>query len=118
VNANETKIDTLQTDSTAIKAKTDNLPSGIGKNEALAKFDVFIVLSSNHVTGATGKTVTGTISKDGSAFAAITNTITEVSDGMYTIASGFTQAEMNADVVTLKFTADDCDTRIITIHTS
>ncbi len=102
----------------AIKAKTDNLPSGIGQNEALAKFDVFMVLSTDHVTGAAAKTVTGMISKDGGAFAAITNTITEVSDGMYTIASGFTQAEMNADVITLKFVADGCDTRIITIYTS
>jgi hypothetical protein len=118
VDANETKIDLLQIDSTAIKSKTDNLPSGIGKNEALAKFDVFMVLSSDHVTGATGKTVAGAISKDGGAFAAITNAITEVSHGMYTIASGFTQTEMNADTVTLKFTADDCDVRIITIHTS
>ena len=109
---------TESADLDAIKAKTDNLPSGIGKNEALPKFDVFMVLSTDHVTGAIAKTVTGTISKEGGAFAAITNTITEVSDGMYTIASGFTQSEMNADVVTLKFVADGCDTRIITIHTS
>jgi len=140
VNANETKIDTmqgnvtdiltdtgttipgtistLQTDSTAIKAKTDNLPSGIAKNEALPKFDIYIVLSSDHVTAATGKTIVGQISKDGGAFAGITNPITEVSDGMYTIDSGFTQTEMNADVITLKFTETDCDQRIITIYTT
>ena len=118
VDANETKIDALQVDSTAIKAKTDNLPSGMAKNVAVPKFDIFIVLSSDHVTGATGKTVTGTISKDGGSFAALTNAITEVGNGVYTIADGLTQAERNADVSTLKFTADDCDTRIITIISS
>ena len=111
-------ISTLQTDSTAIKAKTDNLPSGIAKNVALPKFDFYMVLSSDGRTAATGKTITGEISKDGGAFAGITNAITEVSNGMYKIASGFTQAEMNADVVTLKFTETDCDQRMITIYTT
>ena len=111
-------IDSSQTDLTAIKAKTDSLPSGIAKNVALPKFDFLMVLDSDHVTGATGKTITGQISKEGGAFAGITNTITEVGSGMYVIASGFTQTEMNADVITLKFTATDCDARIITIHTT
>ena len=103
---------------TAIKAKTDNLPSGIAKNIALPKFTFLMVLSSDHVTGATGKTVTGVLSKDGGSFASITNAITEVSGGMYKIADGFTQAEMNADVVDLVFSETDCDDRVITIHTS
>ena len=105
-------------DLAAIKAKTDNLPSGIAKNVALPKFDIFMVLSSDHVTGATGKTVTGEIMKDGAAFIGITNAITEVSAGVYTIASGLTQAEMNADAITLKFTATDCDQRTMGILTS
>ena len=112
------KIDVMDAIVDAIKSKTDNLPSGISKNEALPKFDFLMVLSSDHITAATGKTITGEISKDGGAFTAITNTITEVSSGMYTIASGFTQEEMNADVITLKFNETDCDTRIITILTN
>ena len=112
------KIDAVQTDTTAIKAKTDNLPSGMAKNVAVPKFDVFMVLSSDHVTGATGKTVTSTISKDGGAFTALTNSITEVDAGVYTIAGGLTQEERNADVSTLKFSADGCDDRIITIISS
>lgn len=112
------KVDTVQTDSTSIKAKTDNLPSGMAKNVAVPKFDVFMVLSSDHVTGATEKTVTGTISKDGGAFTALTNSIAEVSGGMYTMASGLTQAERNANVSTLIFSANDCDDRIITIISS
>jgi hypothetical protein len=116
VDANETKIDALQTDSTAIKAKTDNLPSGISKNVALSGFNFYMVLSSDHVTEATGKTIAGTISKDGSAFAGLTNAISEIASGMYKV--DLIQAEMNADVVTLKFTEATCDQRIITIYTS
>lgn len=102
----------------AIKSKTDNLPSGIAKNVALPKFDFLMVLASDHVTGATGKTVVGQISKDGSTFAAITNAISEISNGRYIIANGFTQDEMNADVVSLRFTADDCDPREYSIYTT
>jgi hypothetical protein len=112
------KIDVIDAIVDTIKSKTDNLPSGITKNEALPKFDFLMVLANDHVTGATGKTITGTISKDGGAFTAITNTITEVSNGMYTIASGFTQTEMNADVITFQFNEDACDPRIITILTN
>ena len=102
----------------AVKTKTDNLPSGIAKNVALPKLDVFMVLSSDHVTSAIGKTITGEISKDGGAFTGIINAITEVGSGLYIIADGLTQIEMNADIVTLKFTETDCDQRTITIHTS
>jgi hypothetical protein len=138
VNANETKIDTidgivdsilvdtgttipgtittLQADSTAIKAKTDALPSGIAKNVALPGFNLFMVLASDDKTGATGKTVTCTISKDGGAFGASANSVVEISSGMYKI--DLTQAEMNYDVVTLRFTATDCNDRILTIYTS
>lgn len=112
------KVDAIQTDATLIKAKTDSLPSGIAKNVALPKFDFLMVLSSDDKTGATGKTVTGKISKDCGSFATITNSITEVSDGMYAVLSGLTQAEMNCDVFTLIFSASGCNDRVITIHTT
>ena len=110
------KVDAVQTDTTAIKAKTDALPSGIAKNVALSGFNTFMVLSSDHVSAAIGKTVTGTISKDGGTFNALTNSVTEIGSGMYKV--DVTQSEMDADVVTLKFVAADCDARIITIYTS
>lgn len=100
----------------AVKAKTDNLPSGISKNVALSNFQLFMVLSSDHVTAATGKTITGTISKDGSSFSALTNAVSEIGNGMYKV--NLTQAEMNADVITLKFTETDSDQRIITVYTT
>jgi hypothetical protein len=112
------KIDVIDAIVDTIKAKTDNLPSGIAKNVALPKFDFLMVLSSDHVTAAIGKTVTGEISKNGNTFTGITNTITEVSGGMYTIADGFTQTEMNADIITLQFSEDTCDTRTITLVTN
>jgi len=112
------KVDNVQTDATGIKDKTDNLPSGMAKNVAVPKFEVFMVLSLDHITAATGKTVTGIISKDGGSFAALANSITEVSNGTYILADGLTQDERNADVSTLIFTADDCDDLVITIISS
>ena len=112
------KIDVVDSIVDSIKLQTDNLPSGIAKGEALTKFDFLMVLSSDHITSAIGKTVTGTISKDGGSFVGITNTITEVSNGMYTIGSGFTSTEMNANIITLQFSNTDCDTRTITIITN
>lgn len=109
------EIDSNSTQLIAIKAKTDNLPGGIPKNAALSNFPFLMVLTSDHYTGATGKTVTAEISKDGAAFAACANSPAELSGGVYTI--DFAQAEMNADLVTMKFSEADCDTRIITIKT-
>ncbi len=106
----------VKVDTAAVKAKTDDLPSGIAKNIALSNFQFFMVLSTNHITPATGKTVTGTISKDGGAFAALTNAISEIGNGMYKV--NLTQTEMNADVITLKFTETDCDQRTITVYTT
>ncbi len=115
-----TKLDTIagyiDTEVTAIKAKTDNLPSGVPKNVALSNFMFAMVLALDHITPATGKTVTATISKDGGAFAACTNAVAEVSNGYYKI--NLTQTEMNASVVALKFGETDCDQRSITIITS
>jgi len=100
----------------AIKAKTDNQPAGIPKNVALNNFESLMVLGSDHITPATGKTITAQISKDGGAFVACTNAGVEVGNGVYRI--DLTQAEMNADIITLKFTETDCDQRTITIKTS
>lgn len=106
----------LPADIDAVKAKTDNLPSGVAKNVALANFPFMMVDSTDHVTPKTLLTVTATISKDGGAFASCTNTVTEISNGMYKIS--LTQTEMNADVIVLKFTATGADQRTIVITTS
>lgn len=114
VDANETKIDGLQVGLTAVKTKTDNLPSGIAKNVALNTFTFYMVLTSDHVTAAVSKTLIGQISKDGGAFVGLTNNITEIGNGLYKV--DITQAEMNADIIALKFTETDCDQRIVVIY--
>lgn len=109
-------IDTIDTIVDAIKDKTDDLPSGVAKNVALSNFEFFMVLSNDHTTAATGKTITAQISKDGGAFANCATSASEVANGVYKI--NLAQAEMNANVITLKFTETDCDQRTITIFTS
>jgi hypothetical protein len=99
-----------------IKAKTDLLPSGISKNTALSDFEFLMISASDHITPATLLAVSGQISKDGGAFAALTNVVAEVSNGVYKV--DLTAAELNADVVTLIFTAVGADQRTITIKTS
>ena len=100
----------------AIKLKTDNLPSGIAKNVALSNFEFLMIDATDHVSAKTGLTITAQISKDGGAFAACTNSAIEISNGLYKI--NLTQAEMNVDIITLKFTATGADQRTITIITS
>ena len=100
----------------AIKAKTDNLPSGIAKNVALSNLMFTMVLSSDGKTPATGKTITAQISKDGGAFGNCANAVSEVGEGWYKI--NLIQAEMNADIVALKFTGTGCLQRNMEIATT
>lgn len=89
------------------------IQSGVTKNVALSNFQFLMVLASDHVTGATGLTVTATRSLDGAAFAACANAVTEVANGMYKIT--LAAADLNADTVVLKFTAATADARFIEI---
>lgn len=100
----------------AIKTQTDDQPAGVKKNVALDDFTFLMVNSADHFTPKTGLTITATISLDGAAFGACTNSAVEISSGVYKI--DLTQAEMNADTITLKFTASGADQRTITILTS
>ncbi len=87
----------------------------IVKNVAFNNFEFEMVLSSDHVSPATGKTVTCEISKDGGAYAASTNAASEVGSGTYKI--NLAAADVNANMLTLKFTAAGCDTTKIAIVT-
>ncbi len=108
-------VDTGTTLPTTLAAIQADLPNTITKNVALADFPFFMVLTSDHVTGATGKSVTAQRSLDGEAFANAANAVVEISGGVYKIDLAAT--DLNADTVCLKFTAADCDARIITIVT-
>lgn len=103
----------LNTDIDAIKAKTDNLPSAVKKNTAFTAFPFTLVQNSDHVTFKTGATPSGFISKDGGAFAALTNSPVEIGNGAYKV--DLTAAELNADKVILRFTAAGADDRLIPV---
>jgi hypothetical protein len=106
---------TVQSNVTDIKAKTDNLPSGIKKNTALAKFSFLMVDSGDHVTPKTGVTITAQRSLDGAAFGACANGASELSNGIYLI--DLATGDLNGDVVTLRFTAAGADARLLTVIT-
>ena len=89
--------------------------SNVKKNQALAAFEFLMVLASDHITPATALTVTATRSIDGGAFAACTNAVTEVASGVYAI--NLAAADLNGNVVTLKFAAATADTSYVTITT-
>lgn len=88
------------------------------KNTALSNFSFFMVQNSDHVTGATGLTFAAANSQrsiDGAAFANTTNVPTELANGIYKV--DLSAADMNGDVIVLKFTGTAADDRFITIHT-
>jgi hypothetical protein len=67
-----------------------------------------LYLSSDHITGATGKTPTVTLSKNGGAFAAAAGAITEVANGIYKVAANATDAN-TLGPLRLFATAAGCD---------
>lgn len=100
----------------AIKLKTDNLPEGIVKNAAFSNIEFLMVLTGDGRTPATGLTVTGTRSIDGGAFSAVSGTIAEVSNGIYSFDA--LAADTNGDSITYRFTAATADDRFLTIYTT
>lgn len=67
-----------------------------------------IILTADHITGATGKTLTVTISKNGGAFAAPVGAVTEVGNGMYMIAANAIDAN-TVGLLSIHATATACD---------
>lgn len=96
-----------------IRLKTDG-PAR--KNIALSNFTFAMIDAADDITGKTGLTVTATISKDGGAFAACTNAVSEIANGLYKI--NLTAAEMNADIIILKFTATGANSALERILTT
>lgn len=88
--------------------------SNIKKNQALAKFEFVMTDSTTH-NPQTGLSVTATRSIDGAAFGACTNAVVELASGVYYI--DLAAADLNGNVITLRFTAAAADDRLITIIT-
>jgi hypothetical protein len=114
-NVDSILVDTGTDIPATIAAVQADLPQRITKNTALAGFPFFVVLTSDHVTGATGKTVTATRSLDGAAFGSCANSVSEIANGWYKI--DLAAGDLNGNCVALKFTATDCDARMITLIT-
>lgn len=111
----------IDTEVAAIKTKTDNLPASpagqvaIKKNTALPNFTFSMVDSSDHVTPKTGLTITAQRKIDSGALASCANAASEVSGGLYVI--DLDAADLNGDIITLKFSASGADTTYIRIRT-
>ena len=89
------------------------ITTNLKKNQALSNFAFLMTDSTTH-NPATGKTVTATRAIGSGAFAAVsTPTVTEVSSGQYRI--DLAAADLNGDVVTLRFTATGCDDLFTTL---
>jgi hypothetical protein len=97
----------------AIKTQTDNLPSAIKKNTALANFPFVMVDSTGAPT--TGLAVTATRSIDGAAFGACANAVVEVASGAYKI--NLAAGDLNGNTILLRFTAAGARDRLVTIVT-
>jgi hypothetical protein len=87
----------------------------VQKNTALNNFMFFMRQEADHVSPATGLSVTAQRSIDGGLFAACANAVSEVGDGVYKI--NLAAADLNGNVITLKFTAAGADQRTVTIIT-
>ncbi len=87
----------------------------VKKNTALAGFPFLMVDSSDHITPKTGLTITATRSLNGAAFGACANSAAELASGIYVIDLAAT--DLNANTVTLLFTATGADARYVTILT-
>ena len=85
------------------------------KNSAFSNITFEMYDSTNHNPN-TGLTVTGEVSLDGGAYAGVSGTIAEISDGTYQFdaASG----DMNAALLTLRFSASGADDTFVHIKTA
>lgn len=116
IDANEAKIDIIDTAVDAIKTKTDYLPDGIKKNTALSNFAFTMVDATDGFTVETGLTVTAQRIIDGGGLTSCVNSPSEIgSTGIYRI--DLAAADLNGDVITLRFTATGAADHIVHIHT-
>ncbi len=90
---------------------------GVQTNTAFPDVEFLMVDSTDHVTPKTGRTVTGEVSIDGGAFAAVNGStvIAEVSDGIYQV--DIAAADLNGTVCTFRFSATASDDTFLTIKT-
>ncbi len=97
---------------TQILTKTNGLPSGVARGQALAGFKFVMLLNGQPIAG---RTVSGYRLTAGNS-TALTNSVTEVGSGGYQI--DFTAGELVDKANMFMFTASGADPQIITVVTS
>ena len=108
------RVAAIETDtSTTLPALIDDL--AIKKNTA-GLLHIEMVLTSDHVTPATGLTVTVQRLIDSGTYAAIAGTMTEISNGTYRF--DYLAADSNGDIITWKFSAGTADDTKVTFKTA
>lgn len=110
------KVDTAATlvdTGTTLPALINGL--SIVKNAIFSNFEFLMVLTSDGRTPATGLTVTGQKSIDGSTFSSVSGTIAEVSNGIYQFDA--LAADTNGDVITWRFSAATADDTFVQFKT-
>ena len=96
--------------SSLITAAGVQTPGGtIRKNIASQTYPIYLVLTTDHISPATGKTVTVSVSKDGAAFGAITGTVAEIGSGWYLVS--LSQADSNCNTCAFTTSAAATDAR-------
>lgn len=99
-----------------IKTKTDGLPSGIQRNQALNNFQFAMISSSDHISFRPLLNISVLISIDGSTPVSSANSVVEIGQGLYKI--DLNASELDGKTISLIASAPGADTRIITIVTS
>ena len=116
VNIASMDADTLNASALATDAVNEiSRAIGIQKNTAFPDIPFLMVLTSDHVTPATGLTVTGTMRIDNASFVAVNGTITEVANGIYEFDA--LAADTNGAKITYRFISATADDTFVTIKT-
>lgn len=89
---------------------------GFVKGVEIQDFPIVMLSSTDHITPTASLTVSGFIKKDGANFVAMTNPVTEANLGAYQV--DITATEMDADNITLRFTAPGADPTSISLFTN
>jgi hypothetical protein len=100
----------------AVAGAASGLPIGhAGYKKNTERLFIFVMTDSTNHAPTAGYTVTATRSLDGAAFGACANAVAAIASGVYKIT--LAAADLNADVVALRFTAAGADDLNVTIKT-
>lgn len=89
--------------------------TGVTKDVALANFTFLMTDATTHAP-KTGLTVAGTVKLDSGSFGSLTNAVSEVANGWYVVS--LAAADVNGNVVSLRFTSSGADDTAISFTTS